>query len=78
MSKCFGLSITEEMKGIEMRIWCIKNGIVLILHEQRSKSLHNSLKSKTPSRQMIRCEGRMNKFSTFRAGCKDGRFSGAE
>jgi hypothetical protein len=29
---CFGLSITEETLLVENRIWCIKIGIVLVLH----------------------------------------------
>jgi hypothetical protein len=28
----FGLSITEETLLVEMRIWCIKSGIRLVLH----------------------------------------------
>jgi hypothetical protein len=31
----FGLSTTDETWLVEMRIWCIKTGIVLILHYKR-------------------------------------------
>jgi hypothetical protein len=34
ISNFFGLSTTEETLVFEMRIWCIKIGIVLILHFQ--------------------------------------------
>jgi hypothetical protein len=33
ISNFFGLSITEETLLVEIRIWCIKIGIVLVLHE---------------------------------------------
>jgi hypothetical protein len=32
ISNFFGLRITEETKVVEMHIWCIKIGIVLVLH----------------------------------------------
>jgi hypothetical protein len=32
ISNFFGLSTTEETLLVEMRIWCIKIGIVLVLH----------------------------------------------
>jgi cbb3-type cytochrome oxidase subunit 1 len=32
ISNFFGLSTTEETCVVEMRIWCIKIGIVLVLH----------------------------------------------
>jgi hypothetical protein len=32
ISNLFSLSITEETLLVEMRIWCIKTGIVLVLH----------------------------------------------
>jgi hypothetical protein len=32
ISNFFGLSTTEETEVVEMRIWCIKIDIVLVLH----------------------------------------------
>jgi hypothetical protein len=32
ISNSFGPSTTEETLAVEMRIWCIKIGIVLVLH----------------------------------------------
>jgi hypothetical protein len=36
ISNFFGLSTTEEIESVEMHIWCIKVGIVLVLHEYNS------------------------------------------
>jgi hypothetical protein len=38
LSKFFGLSISEETLLVEMRIWCIKIGIVLVLHDDKMQS----------------------------------------
>jgi hypothetical protein len=32
ISNFFGLSITEETLLVEMRIWCIKIGVILVFH----------------------------------------------
>jgi hypothetical protein len=39
ISNFFGLSTTEETKVVEMCIWCIKIGIVLVLHDNEYLSL---------------------------------------
>jgi hypothetical protein len=38
ISNFFGLSTTEETQVVEMRIWCIKIGIVLVLHKNHITS----------------------------------------
>jgi hypothetical protein len=39
ISNFFSLSTTEETRLVEMRIWCIKIGIVLVLHLNSSKCM---------------------------------------